>query len=370
MPHLKSAILKWWRAFFKEPDGARLNPFSLKDLAKAGLKIRPAGKGEYNEKSLIHASQLSPHVLPWTALLKSGVYCIHFSPELKSRISGALLASNVGALPSQSVVSAGLNPLVALSSVLLYQAGVMVFGAWHLKKISESLGNLNKKLDDVHNFQQDRRSSKIKAHFQEFLHLSEGIVEFKEKGNIAEIQRRLKTIRHIRLINGAHLLHLRKNLIDRRVRLTRLTGSAVVFKSEKELSELMSAIEAYGKNLMDYKLSLFLDIICVNVETVFSLARSFRETESRLKAGQSHIKFFQEETALFETSLFEKIPKLIKKGLFEREGDLNERKKKAVSAWKNVKNEIISDFDQECGKHIKSTKEALERPSILFLEIK
>lgn len=367
---MKNLIFKWWNLVFKPPSATGVPRFSLKDLKKAGLNIRPARPEEFNEKSLIHASQLSPHFLPWTALLKSGVYCVHFSPELKSRISGTLLASNVGSLPSHSVVSAGLNPLVALSSVLLYQAGVMVFGAWHLKKISKSLGNLNKKLDDVHNFQWDRRSSKIKAHFQEFLHLSEGIVEFKEKGNIAEIQRRLKTIRHIRLINGAHLLHLRKNLMDRRLRLSRLTGASVVFKSDKELNELISLVEAYGKNLMDYKLSLFLDIICVNVEVVFSLARSVRETESRLKAEQGHIQLFQEETALFENSLFEKIPKLIKKGLFEREGDLNERKKRVERAWKSLKNEIISDFDQECSKHIESTREALERPSVLFLEIK
>ena len=370
MPDLKKTVLNWWRSFFKEPSARSARParpLSLEDLEKAGLKIRPARPEEFNEKSLIHASQLSPHILPWTALLKSGVYCVQFSPALKSQMAGGFLSSPAGSLSARPT---GLHPLAVLSPVLLYQAGVMVFGAWHLKKISESLGNLNKKLDDVHNFQWDRRSSKIKAHFQEFLHLSEGIVEFKEKGNIREIQNRLKSIRYIRLINGAHLLHLKKNLTDRRMKLGRLTGSSVVFKSGKELSELMSSVESYGKNLMDYKLSLFLDIICVNVEVVFSVARSLRETESRLKAEEGHIRLFREETGLFETALFDKIPKLVKKGLFEREEGLNERKRKVESAWKNLKNEIICDFDHECGKHIKSTREALKRPSVVFLEVK
>ena len=180
--------------------------------------------------------------------------------------------------------------LLSLSPIILYQVGIVAFGAYHLKKINESLQKIDKKLDEISSFLSDKRSAEIRGQFLELLHISKGIIEFNKSGNMTEVLNRIDLIKNIRIMNLPNLLHLQKNLSDELNKLKTLKRSSMVkLKSDKEAMDLLNSIARYKTILIDYSRSLLLDIICTEIEVSFSICNSFEEVNSlecALEVGQ------------------------------------------------------------------------------------
>ena len=345
--------------------------FSFATLNKAGLVIEPVASTIVNKERLINASQLSIHTIPWLGLLKSGVYQIKFSPEIQSQINSGILNVTGGVARSESgqIIAHGsnVNPLITLSPFILYQIGVVAFGAHQLQKINNSLKEINKKLSEIYSFQLDKRSAQINSHFQEFSHISKGIIELSKLGNITEVSNRINMIKHIRLMNLSNLLHLKKNLQDKKDKLNTLKNS-FSFTSKEKFKNLSDLIKNYRRDLIDYKHSLFLDIICTKTEVFFSMCKAFEEIESRLSSQKNQVVFFKEQLSSFEISLNQKASEI--KSLFSKEKTLKQEKNTIEEHWKKIK-EVITNFDKVCIDHIQSTKNMIKhKDNVIFLHKK
>ena len=120
---------------FKQNDS-----FSLKDLEKTGLLTveRVFDQKKASEENLIYTSQLPAHIFPWVVGMNSGIHLIKFSPTIQSQINSGILNITGGVARNQSgqIVVHGTNAsLLSLSPIILYQVGVIAFGAYHLKKM-------------------------------------------------------------------------------------------------------------------------------------------------------------------------------------------------------------------------------------------
>ncbi|MDE0119827.1 MAG: hypothetical protein OXM55_07455 [Bdellovibrionales bacterium] len=347
------------------------NSFSLAKLKQAGLIIEPINSKVINKEFLINTSQFSTQAIPWIGLLKSGIYQIKFSPEIQSQINSGILNVTGGVARNESgqIIAHGsnINPLITFSPFILYQIGVVAFGAYHLQQINKSLKEINRKLGEIYNFQLDKRSSQINSHFQEFSHISKGIIEFSKLGNVTEVSNRINMIKHIRLMNLSNLLHLQKNLQDKQSKLNALKSS-FSFTSKERFKNLSDSITHYGRDLIDYKHSLFLDIVCTKTEVFFSMCRCFEETEDRLSSQKNQVDFFKKQLSSFETSLNKKSSEM--KGLFNKEQTLKQEKSNIEKSWKKV-TEVITNFDKVCIDHIQSTKSMVQnKDNIIFLHKK
>lgn len=333
---------------------------SLKDLNQLGLNLKPVTDRIVNEENLIYASQLPAHVFPWALRLK-GVYQVTFKPEILSQIKSGVLSTSGGVARNASgqiaAIGKSINPLLVSSPAILYQIGVIVCGSYYLQSINKSLNKINKKLDEISKFQYDKRSAQIDSYLQEFYHLSKGIIDFRQWGNKSEVLNRIKRMQDMRMQNLSLLLHLQQNIADQEDQLKNLNRSSL-FKSTTEFHKLKNLIKDHIRNINDYQKSLLLDILLTKVEVNFSLFHSRTETESRLSAQEEQITFFKSKGESFERMLNKKIPSLIKKKWFLSESDIKKKRKELRSFWSPVKKQT-SQFEEECKKHIQSTKSVI-----------
>lgn len=334
-----------------------LNHFK-RDLKDMGITLQPIVHEIKNKENLLYASQLIP-TLPWLGLLKNGVYQITFPSDIQSQINRGTLQVTGGTARNQAgqIISHGKNttPLIP-SALVLYQLGVIVFGALHLQEINKSLKKINEKLNNIHNFQLDKRSAQINSHFQEFLHTSKGIVEFSKLGNMTEIQKRINIIKQIRFMNLSNLLHIQKNLQDK-IKTLGSTNSSFALTSKREYENLSNTIDSHKRGLLDYKHSLFLDIICTKTEVNFSICKSNEEIYSRLSSQKNQLEFFKTHRNSFEKKLNQKTKEL--DGTFTPKETLKKQRKYLKNSWKKEK-EIIRDFDTQTIKHIRSIKKIIK----------
>ena len=345
------------------------NSISLKDLEKAGLAFQPVPPEKIKKGCLIDASQVPVHILPHISLLKKvGVYQITFSPEIQSQIQMGTLKLTGGVVRDKTgrIVAHGANITPAVTSVvMLYQIGVIVFGAHQLSKINKSLTVIQKKLDNIHGFQIDKRSAQISSHFKELSHISKGIFECSKLGNIKEVLNRIDIIKYIRVKNSTNLLHLKKNLKDSLYNLNSLESSSY-FGSESNTKQLMDCLEYYARDITDYRSALFLDIILLKTEVCFSICKSFAETNSRLSDQEDHLVFFKNQQSSFERVLNTKISELVK-SKFNKHETIKQRRAQISQSWR-LKKTAFPDFNAKCRAEIQSIKRIIKPESnILFL---
>ena len=344
---------------------------SLKDLKRDGWKVeRVFNEKKVSGENLIYASQLPVHVFPWIVGMKSGIYAIKFSPEIQSQISSGFLNVTGGVARNQSgqIVTHGMNatPLL-ISSICLYQAAVITFGAYHLQKINHSLEKINQKLDKISSFLSDKRSSEIEGFLLELSHISKGIIEFQNLGNITEVLTRIDFIRHIRIKNLRNLLHLEKTLTSESGYLKKIKRESWFF-AEKENEVLKSSINGYETALRDYSHSLLVDIFCTKIETMFSLYLSYDEVKSRLTVQKNQTQFLQDKLSEFETTLKKKLDELIIDSM-ECDEKKKKRKRDIKKSWKQIK-ENISKFDQIYKEHIQTIEDKVKsKNNINYLKI-
>ena len=336
---------------------------SISSLEQMGVMIKPVNRTSLKDEIVLYSSQLPLHIVPWINFLKQGTYQIAFSPEVQSQIKSGVFTLTGGVARNESgqIVAHGKNisQLVSLSPIILYQIGTIVFGAYHLSKINESLKSMNKKLNEIFDFLQDERSARIEGGFQEFSHLSKGIIEFYKSGNISEVLRRIDIVRYIRTKNLPHILHLKKDLSDSLDELQYLERTSW-FSSEKETEDLLESIEFYENHLINYAHSLLLDIICTKTEVAFSTYPSIKETKSRLLSRTEDFKFLKQSQNNFEKVLKKQIPKLIE--------DDNIKKRKVRERWKKAQ-EIIDHFNKIIENHHQSFKDIMQtRGHNIFLK--
>ena len=369
---LFNKILKKFKIRKQEINQNLIKTQFQKDLKKMELTFQPVIHKIKNEENMIYSSQVIPH-LPWLGLLSSGTYQIKFPSAIQSQINSGVFSVNGGVARNQSGHIAahgiGVNPLIVATPIMLYQIGVVAFGAYHLKKINNSLEKINKKLNEIHNFQLDKRTAQINSQFQELLHISKGIIEFSDLGNIKEVLKRVDMIKHIRLMNLSNLLHLQKNLQEKKHKLTlkKVPSLTLNLSSKEKCNNVLDLIESYERNLIDYKHSLFLDIICTKLEVFFSTCKSNKETKSRLSFQKNQIDVFKKQLYPFNSVLKENISNL-KKGIFEKEQTLKYRQDNIKKSWKKAQN-IITDFDKVCINHIQSTEDIiLPKERVVFLQ--
>ena len=331
---------------------------SLKDLKRDGWKVEKV----FNEKkvsgeNLIYASQLPVHVFPWIVGMKSGIYAIKFPPEIQSQISSGVLNVTGGVARNQSgqVIMHGMNAMI--SSIFLYQAAVVAFGAYHLQKINHSLEKINQKLDKISSFLLDKRSSEIEGFRLELSHISKGIIEFQKLGNITEVLTRIDFIRYIRIKNFRNLLHLEKTLTSESGYLKKIKRESWFF-AEKENEVLKSSIDSYETALIDYSYSLLVDIFCTKIETMFSLYLSYDEVKSRLTVQKNQTQFLQDKLSEFDTTLKKKLDELIIDSM-ECDEKKKKRKRDIKKSWKQIK-ENISKFDQIYKEHIQTIEDKVK----------
>lgn len=356
----RNKLVKSYKDWFLDGDLAKPSPQQpasshLLHQEKIFLKSVPLSKAR--EGAMIYASQLPVHLFPWVAALKSGVYQIGFPPAVQSQINSGMLNVTGGVARSSGgqIVAHGqsLTPLAVAAPIVLYQIGVMVFGASYLQKINRSLKKITEKLNTIYAFQLDKRTAQINSYFQEYSHLSKGILEFQKLGNVAELLKRIDTIKQLRLMNLSHLLHLQKNLHNEGEQLKDLESSDWV-GSKNSTQSLKEAVGSYTRHLMDYKHSLFLDIIFTKTETCFSVFKSREETTSRVLQQKNQLKDFNKQFSSFENSLHKKTIQMIN-SYWNFEGTKRARREEVKEAWTKVKN-IVPDFNNECLNHIKDTE--------------
>jgi len=159
----------------------------LKALNKIGLNFKLVEDKDVSKEHLICASQLPVHIFPWVTSLK-GVYQVTFSPEILRKINNGFTSVSGGVVRDTSgqILEIG-ESVNHLAPIILYQMGVIAFGTYHLSEINKSLKKINRKLDEISKFQIDHRASQIDGYWKEFSHISEGINEFHQLGNITEI---------------------------------------------------------------------------------------------------------------------------------------------------------------------------------------
>ena len=336
---------------------------SMDSLTSMGLKIRPITRTSLKDKTVICSSQLPLHIMPWIGSLKQGIYQITFHPEVQSQIKSGVFTLTGGVARNQSgqIIAHGrnVNPLIAPSPLILYQMASIALGVAHLSKINESLKNIDKKLDEIFDFLQDERSARIEGGFQEFLHVSKGIMEFYKSSNISEVLHRIDMVRHIRTKNLPHILHLKKDISCSLEDLKQLERSSWLF-SEKETEDLLESIDLYENYLINYGHSLLLNIICTKTEIAFSMYYSIKETESRLLSQTKDFEFLKQSQNNFEKVLKKQIPKLIE--------DDNIKKRKVRERWKKTK-EIVDHFNKTIEKHNQSVKHIMQpRDHTIFLQ--
>ena len=347
------------------------NDVSLEDLKKAGVIIEPASNPPtVNKENLVYASQLPAHIFPWVAGMTSGLYLIKFSPTIQSQINSGLfnITGGVARNPSGQIVAHGSGAsLLSLSPIILYQVGVVAFGSYHLKKINESLQQINKKLAEIAAFLSDKRSAEIRGQLLELSHLSKGIMEFNKLGNITEVLKRIDSIKNIRIMNLPNLLHLQKNLKDELFYLKNLKRTSW-FGSKKETMELLGSIYDYETILMDYSRSLLLDIICTKIEISFSICNSFEEVKSRLASQKNQTEFFKTQSSKFETVLNKKFSELIEGSWWSDDETIQKKRKTIKKSWKNLKKAIL-DLDTTYKSHIQSIENKTKtKDNVIFLK--
>ena len=363
------SFFKEWPSFFRHKLVKNYRNWFLGGVAKTRSKsvysklplhqisLKSVLLNEVNEATMIYASQLPAHVFPWVIGLKKGIYQIGFPPAVQSQIQSGMLNVTGGVARNSGgqIVAHGqaLNfiPMVA-APIILYQIGVIIFGARYLQKINQSLKKITEKMNKIHAFQLDKRTAQINSYFQEYSHLSKGILEFSECGNVEETLKRIDIIKQLRLMNLSNLLHLQKDLHNEGEQLKGLQSSDWV-GSKKSTQSLKEVIESYARHLMDYKHSLFLDVICTKTEICFSVSRSREETTSRLLQQKNQLKKFKQQMFSFEQSLDKKTLQLINSH-WNRAETLSSRREEVWDSWQEVKN-IIPDFSKVCLNHIKDT---------------
>ena len=344
--------------------------FSLKDLEKTGLEIKqvPDSKA-VNKEKIIYASQLPAHIFPWVIGMNAGIHLIRFPPEIQSQINSGFLSVTGGVARDQygPIVSHGANAsLLSLSPIMLYQVGVIVFGAYHLKKINKSLEKINKRLDEISSFLIDKRSAEVSGLSLELLHISKGIIEFNKSGNFSEIFNRINLIKHIRIMNSRNLLHLQKELQYKLNNLKNLKRKSW-FGSEKEAKTLLSSIADYETILVDYSRSLFLDIICTEVEVAFSMRCSSEEVKSRLSFQRDQTKFLRAKSSVFGKTLNNKFSELIEESWNDDE-IIEKRIKNIRLSWKQIRKKS-TELDIIYKKHIQSIEDKIKpKDNIIFLK--
>ena len=330
---------------------------SLKHLNQFGLNLKPVTDKIVDKENVIYASQLPAHIFPWALSLK-GVYQVTFKPEILSQIKSGVLSASGGVARNASgqiaAISKQVNPLLYASPAVLYQIGVIAFGSYYLQSINKSLKKIDEKLDNISKFQYDERSAQINSYLQEFYHLSKGIIDFHQSGNISEVLNRIKIMQDIRMKNLSPLLHLRQNIVDQEDHLKNLNRSSW-FKPTTEFHNLKNLITGHVRNIEDYQKSLLLDIVLTKVEINFSLCKSHVEIESRLSAQEEQITFFKSKVESFDRVLTKQILSLIKKKWCTGKDDIKKKRKELRLLWSSVKKQT-PQFEKECKKHIQSTK--------------
>ena len=343
---------------------------SLKDLEKAGLVIKQNfDLKTVNKEKLIYASQLPAHIFPWVIGMKSGLYLIKFPPEIQSQITSGLFNITGGVARNQSgqIMAHGASAsLMSLSPIILYQVGTIAFGAYHLKKINESLKKINKKLDEVSSFLLDKRSAEISGLLLELSHISKGIIEFNKSGNLTEVLNRIDLIKYIRIMNLRNLLHLQKNLRDKLNNLKNLKRTSW-FGSKKETDTLLESIAGYETILVDYSRSLLLDIICTEVEAAFSICNSSEEVKSRLSSQSHQTEFLGMQSSEFGKILSNKFSELIGES-WDDDEIIEEKRKNIKTSWKQIK-KTISELDTAYRNHIQSIEDKIKpKDNSIFLQ--
>ena len=348
---------------------------SLEDLEKTGLltveRVFNEKKiSEENKERLVYASQLPAHIVSWVVGKASGMHLIKFSPEIQSQISSGFFTATGGVARNQSgqIMAIGTSAnLLLLSPIILYQVGTIAFGAYHLKKINESLEKINKKLDKISSFLINKRSAEIEGHCLELLHLSKGIIDFKKQGNITEVFNRVNLIKNIRIMNLPNLLHLKKNLQQELNQLKVLERKSW-FGSEKEAIALLDSVGSYKTTLVDYSYSLLLDVISSEIEVVFSINNSSEEVKSRLSSFNDHRKCLKEYSSNFEKTLNDKFSELIEDSWSDVE-DIEERRKNIKTPWKRIK-KSITELDITYKKHVQFIEDKIKpRNNSILLKI-
>lgn len=345
--------------------------YSLKDLEKIGLEITPVSDSKViNKNKLISASQLPLHIFPWVSGMKNGTYLIKFPPEIQSQISSGFFNVTGGVARNRfgQIVSHGTSAtsFLLLSPIILYQIGVIAFGVFYLKKINESLEKINKNLEDISSFLIDKRTAEINALILELLHISKGIIEFDKLGNLTEVLSRVDFIKQIRIKNLPNLLHLQKQLQDELNNLNHLKRESW-FGSKKETQILLDSIAGYEIILVDYSRSLLLDIMCTEIEVVFSICNSSEEVKSRLSSQNSQQKFLKKQSSAFGKTLNNKFKELIKDSWCDDE--IIEKKRKTIKASWNPIKKNITKVDTTYKQHIQSIEDKIKsKDNLIFLK--
>ena len=303
--------------------------------------------------------------------MEGGIYLIKFPPKIQSQVSSGFLNITGGVARNQSgqIVSHGANAsLISLTPIILYQVGVFAFGAYYLKQINQSLEKINKKLDKIFGFLEDKRSAEISGLLLELSHISKGIIEFNKAFNLTEILTRIDLIKHIRIMNMPNLLHLQKNLEDELTNLKTIEKTSW-FKKEKETEALLKSISDYERILVDYNRSLFLDIICTKIDVIFSICSSTEEVKSRLKSQNDQINFSKKKLSEFEENLNNKFSELIKNSFFDSNKIIEKKRKDIKNSWERSK-ETIPELNKKCEEHIKSIedKRIIKDNNILYIK--
>ena len=352
--------------------GSHNYSLSLKELKKEGLVFKPISPEKVKKEYLIDASQIPIHILPHIKLLRRGVYQIQFSSAIQSQIEiGTLnVTGGVARTPQGQIVKhgTGINPATLTSAVVLYQVGVIAFGAHQLSQINQSLEKMNKKLDNISSFLQDRRSFEIRGSIMELSHLFKGILEFKKLGNNTEVLNRIDIIKDIRKSNISNLLHLQKNLQDKLAYLNTLKRTSWFKQSKKEFVNLLDSIKAFEAVFIDYSRSLLLDISCTKTEVSFSICHSVEETKSRLSVLKNQTNFLEQRSFEFEKLLRMKLSTLIKDS-WSNDNAIQNREKTLKARWRKIKQSIY-DFNKVYRKHIKSIEDIVKpNKKSFFLQI-
>lgn len=347
---------------------------SLGDLEKVGIKFIPKPIPKIGKEKTLLASQIPPILAPWISLLGSGTYQVTFSPKVMAGLKSGTLKLMGGNRPTAvdslgQIVSQGavVSPFVAHAPLLIYQAGSFVFGAYHLKHINESLSSIVESVDEIMEFQENERESRIRAYFQEFLHLSKGIIDFQKQGNMEEVSKRLLMIKDIRYKNLADLIHLEKDIKHESEWVKHIEDEGFV-GSRKNVENLHNHLHGYVDLLLQYKRSLFLSIISTQVEVFFSQFTSHDEVQSRIDEKKRHLKFGRDNFLSFEKTFKGKVKELIDSILGDEDEEKSHRRELRLLV-KGVK-ENLNEIHEECENRIHSMeKHMIDSKSPIFIKV-
>ena len=167
-------------------------------------------------------------------------------------------------------------------------------------------------------------------------------------------------------MNLRNLLHLQKKLRDELNNLKTLKRTSW-FGAKKETKALLESIVGYEIILVDYSRSLLLDIICTEVEVVFSICSSSEEVKSRLSFQSHQTEFLKTQSSEFGKTLNNKFSELIEDS-YDDDETIEKKRKDIKIFWKQIKKNIF-DLDTTYRNHIQSIENKIKpKGNIIFLQ--